>query len=294
MVNTKKDEKYWREKLSPEQFKILREGATEKPYSGKHYENHEDGMYHCGACDAPLFSSETKFESDSGWPSFYKPEDNVETREDNSHGMKRTEVVCKKCGSHLGHVFKDGPGDKTGLRYCINSGALGFKKKNGFALIFLILAVAIVTVSAVFVGRYVRQEEVFTDNTNNIEHVVENEDELPKQVTVSSFSSARDIQRRSDLLAITNAISQYVSESNGNLPSNFPTTPTCIGTSLPCFDLGNSGTKYSIVPTYIAVIPDDPLTGSSADTGYTIQVSANGNVVVSSKGELTPVITVTR
>lgn len=118
--------------LTPEQERILKHKGTEAPFSGEYYKHDEDGMYHCAACDNPLFSSETKFESGSGWPSFWDVAqlDSVKTEFDESHGMRRTEVLCAKCGGHLGHVFTDGPQDKTGQRYCINSLALDFKGKN--------------------------------------------------------------------------------------------------------------------------------------------------------------------
>jgi len=128
--NLQKNESEWKEKLTPEQYKILREKGTEQPFTGKYYKNHDSGMYVCGACGQQLFSSDAKFESGSGWPSFTDPinRENVDLKLDASHGMSRIEVLCKRCGSHLGHVFDDGPKDKGGKRYCINSGALDFKK----------------------------------------------------------------------------------------------------------------------------------------------------------------------
>jgi peptide-methionine (R)-S-oxide reductase len=124
-------EEYWKEKLTPEQYKILRERGTEAPFTGKFTNNFENGMYECAACGQELFSSETKFNSDCGWPSFDKSIDgNVEFVEDYSHGMQRVEVLCNNCGGHLGHVFDDGPQDTTGRRFCINSAALSFKQSN--------------------------------------------------------------------------------------------------------------------------------------------------------------------
>jgi len=121
----------WRSELTPEQYHILREKGTEPAFTGALYNNHADGMYHCAACGAPLFESDKKFESGSGWPSFYLPADNsaIATHEDTSYGMRRVEVMCAKCGGHLGHVFPDGP-KPTGLRYCINSASLDFEGKK--------------------------------------------------------------------------------------------------------------------------------------------------------------------
>ncbi len=119
----------WKDKLTPEQYHVLREKGTEAAFSGQFWNHHEKGMYTCAACGTELFSSDAKFDSGTGWPSFDKPENtkNVILRDDTSHGMVRTEVVCKNCGGHLGHVFNDGP-KSTGQRFCINSCSLDFKK----------------------------------------------------------------------------------------------------------------------------------------------------------------------
>ena len=127
MSDTKvvKSEQEWREQLTPEQYDILRRAGTEPPFTGEYVYNKASGTYRCAACGADLFGSDTKFESGTGWPSFYEPAvaANVELREDRSFGTRRTEVLCRRCGGHLGHVFDDGP-RPTGQRYCINSCAL--------------------------------------------------------------------------------------------------------------------------------------------------------------------------
>ncbi len=120
------------EKLSPELYHIAREKGTEAPFTGKYWNTHDKGMYACAVCGTMLFSSDTKFDSGTGWPSFTEPAnlEHIELKEDLSDGMRRTEVVCKNCGAHLGHVFDDGPSDKGGKRYCINSVCLELKKEE--------------------------------------------------------------------------------------------------------------------------------------------------------------------
>ena len=127
-----KTDKEWREQLTPEQYAVMRQHATERPFTGEYVKTKTAGTYVCAACGQPLFSSETKFDSGTGWPSFWDVIDkgNVELRIDTSYGMQRVEILCSRCGSHLGHVFEDGPRDTTGLRYCINSVALELQPKT--------------------------------------------------------------------------------------------------------------------------------------------------------------------
>jgi len=124
-----KSEADWKKELTPQQYRVLREKGTEAPFTGKYWNEHANGVYRCAACGNPLFDSETKFESGTGWPSFYEPIESgrVVNEDDRSHFMKRTEVHCARCGGHLGHVFDDGP-QPTGLRYCINSASLDLDK----------------------------------------------------------------------------------------------------------------------------------------------------------------------
>ncbi len=133
MEKIAKTDEQWREELSPDQYAVLRRAATEPPFTGAYTHEKTTGMYKCGGCGADLFSSDTKFDSGSGWPSFTEPAvaDAVELKTDISHGMTRTEVVCARCGGHLGHVFDDGPGDRGGQRFCINSCALDLHADEG-------------------------------------------------------------------------------------------------------------------------------------------------------------------
>ena len=130
-TDVRKTEDQWRETLTPEQYQVLRRGGTERAFTGRYWNAHDDGIYRCAGCGAELFGSDTKFDSGSGWPSFTEPKiaEAVEVRPDNSLGMRRSEVVCRACGGHLGHVFDDGPRDAGGMRYCINSCALELDKR---------------------------------------------------------------------------------------------------------------------------------------------------------------------
>lgn len=129
MEKVTKTDQEWQQQLTEQQYYILRQAGTERPFTGEYVDTEDDGTYVCAACGNELFSSETKYHSGSGWPSFWDVinQGNVELHEDTSHGMRRTEIRCAKCGGHLGHVFEDGPRDTTGLRYCINSAALDFE-----------------------------------------------------------------------------------------------------------------------------------------------------------------------
>ena len=125
------DTEWWRDKLTPEQFHVCREKGTERPFTGEYWNCDEKGIYHCRCCGEPLFLSETKYDAGCGWPSFFQPADTqaIQEESDQSLGMQRTEVLCKACGAHLGHVFEDGP-QPTGLRYCINSASIKLAKEQ--------------------------------------------------------------------------------------------------------------------------------------------------------------------
>lgn len=132
MRDVEKTEAEWRQQLTDEEYRVLREKGTERPFTGAYWNVWEPGVYHCAGCGADLFDAATKFDAGCGWPSFYQPvaESNIEEHRDTSHGMIRTEVVCRRCGAHLGHVFEDGPAP-TGLRYCINSVSVKLEPEAG-------------------------------------------------------------------------------------------------------------------------------------------------------------------
>lgn len=131
MAKVQKSDEEWAKELTPEQFRIARKKGTERAFTGAYWDSHANGTYKCVCCGEPLFSSDTKFDSGTGWPSFFQPlsKDGVETEVDTTHGMRRTEVHCAKCGCHLGHLFEDGP-KPTGLRYCLNSASLKLEEKK--------------------------------------------------------------------------------------------------------------------------------------------------------------------
>ena len=132
MTKVNKSDAEWKAELTPEQYEIMRKQGTEPAFTGEYWDCHADGMYTCACCGQPLFDSNTKFESGTGWPSFYAPvdEESVSTKTDRSHFMTRTEALCSRCDAHLGHVFDDGPREKGGLRYCINSASIDLDKKK--------------------------------------------------------------------------------------------------------------------------------------------------------------------
>jgi len=132
MTDLPETEAQWRKKLTPEQYQVLRQGDTERAFTGKYWDEKAQGVYRCAGCGEKLFSSDTKFESHSGWPSFFRPmaDDSIEEEQDRSYGMIRTEIKCANCGGHLGHVFDDGP-QPTGLRYCVNSASLDLETEDG-------------------------------------------------------------------------------------------------------------------------------------------------------------------
>jgi peptide-methionine (R)-S-oxide reductase len=131
MDKVTKTDAEWRKELTPEQYHVARQKGTEPAFTGRYWDNHEKGLYRCACCGAELFQSDTKFESGTGWPSFYAPVEpgKVRTEEDTSYGMRRVEALCAQCDAHLGHVFPDGP-KPSGLRYCMNSASLNFEKKD--------------------------------------------------------------------------------------------------------------------------------------------------------------------